>query len=154
MKRKREEKKKGKTFFFFDFRHNENAWFGFWGSEDFHHWLLFSKYRNFRVADSCFDGWRFSFQETSRPSAKTCYDSCAAAENVICANKNAFSREYLLANDDLIHTIIKFGNMSGSNDNNPSDRLNSIHSKVGHVGDALHVLHVWMLLKTNGGKIY
>ena len=43
--------------------------------------------------------------------------------------------------------------MSGSNDN-PSDRLNSIHSKVSHVGDALHVLHDRMLFKANGGKIY
>lgn len=52
--KKRREKEKGKKIFL-DFRHNENAWFGFLGSEDFHHWLLFLKYRNFRVADSCFD---------------------------------------------------------------------------------------------------
>ena len=67
------------------------------------------------------------------------YNSCATAEDVICANKNAFSRESSLADYVLIHTIMKFGNMNGSNDINASDRLNSIRSKVSHVGDALQV---------------
>ena len=62
------------------------------------------------------------------------YDSCATAEDVICANKNAFSRDSSLADDDLIHKIMKFGNMNGSNDINASDRLNSIRSEVSHVG--------------------
>ena len=68
------------------------------------------------------------------------YDSCATAEDVICANKNAFSRESSLADDNLIHTIMKFGKMNGSNDINASDRLNSIRSKVSHIGDVLQVL--------------
>lgn len=68
------------------------------------------------------------------------HDSYATAEDVICASKNSFSRESLLAGDDLIRKIMKAGNMNGSNENNASDRSDSGRSKVSHVGDALQVL--------------
>ena len=49
---------------------------------------------------------------------------------------------------------MKAGNMNGSNENNASDRSDSVRSKVSHVGDALQVLFDWILFKTNGGKIH
>lgn len=73
-------------------------------------------------------------------SATDFYDSYATAEDVIFVNKNAFSGESLLADDDLIRKIMKSGNMKGSN--NASERLDSIRSKVSHAGDALRVLRV------------
>ena len=54
------------------------------------------------------------------------YDSYATVEDVIFVNKNAFSGESLLADDDLIRKIVKSGNMKGSN--NASERLDSIRS--------------------------
>ena len=54
------------------------------------------------------------------------YDLYATTEDVICANKNAFSGESLLVDDHLLHKIMKSGNMNGCNDNNASDRSDSI----------------------------
>ena len=73
-------------------------------------------------------------------SATDFYYSYATTEDVICANKNAFSGESLLVDDDLLHKIMKSGNMNGCNDNNASDRSYSIRSKSSHVVDALQVL--------------
>ena len=73
-------------------------------------------------------------------SATDFYNSWLTAEDVICTNKNAFSEESLLVDNDLIHKITKAGNMNGSNDNNASDKLDSICSRVSHLGDTLQVL--------------
>ena len=72
-------------------------------------------------------------------SATDFYNSYATTEDVICGNKNSFSGESLLVDDDLLHKIMKSGNMNGFNDNNASDMSDSIHSKVSHVVDALQV---------------
>ena len=87
-------------------------------------------------------------------SATDFYNSYATTEDVICGNKNAFSGESLLVDDDLLHKIMKSGNMNGFNDNNASDMSDSIHSKVSHVVDALQVSRDWMLFKAIGGKIH
>ena len=114
-----------------------------------------------RAAGFCFVGCRFSFQELQdqlqNPATFVTdfYESCATAEDKIFANKNAFGGEPLLGDDDLIHKIIKAGKINGSNDDNASDRLDSVFSKViANVGDALQILCVTEYYsKMNGEKI-